>query len=145
MAGEIYKPNYPTVGLNHVGSYQVSGQPYVTGGIDASTHDAPSPTGGGGAQVVHFPYVTRWIQVFNKDGSNTCKLGFSKNGVDGTTGKYYLTLAAGGETDVMEIKVSEVWVSGSDDVEVVAGLTSIAAGKVNTDSGASWSGSSGVG
>ena len=139
-----YKPNYPTVGLNHVGSYQVSGQPYVTGGINAS-RDEPYGQGTGGAQRINFPYITRWVQVINKDSNNTCKVGFSKNGVDAVSGNYFLTLAVSSQTDVLELKVSELWVSGSDDVEIIAGLTSIEEGKVNTDDGASWSGSSGVG
>ena len=47
--------NIYTAGLNNVGSYQVSGIPYLSGGIDAS---------GGGASLT-FPYVTRWIQISN--------------------------------------------------------------------------------
>jgi hypothetical protein len=46
---------------------------------------------------------------------------------------------------VLELKVSEIWLSGSAVVDVVAGLTSIPTSRVVTDSGPSWSGSAGVG
>jgi hypothetical protein len=92
------------VGLNHVPAYQVSGQPFATGSIDAST-----------AVKVEFPYVTRW-------GSESTQF-----------------------TQRLELKVSEIWLSGSAVVDVVAGLTSIPTSRVVTDSGPSWSGSAGVG
>ena len=43
--------NIYTAGLNNVGSYQVSGIPYLSGGIDAT----------GGVASLNFPNVTRWI------------------------------------------------------------------------------------
>jgi hypothetical protein len=52
------------VGLNHVPAYQVSGQPFATGSIDAST-----------AVKVEFPYVTRWIYVINHT-TDHCRVGF---------------------------------------------------------------------
>jgi hypothetical protein len=51
------------VGLNHVGAYQVSGQPYASGNLDC-----------GNAKQVEFPYVTRWLQVIKKP--SPCVLGF---------------------------------------------------------------------
>lgn len=123
------------VGLNHTPAYQVSGQPYAQAGVDASS-----------AASVTFPYVTRWFQVTNK-GDAPLKIGFSSLGVSGTN---YFTVNASGSTgygtsQVLELKVSELWFLGSDNVDVVAGLTSIPAGRTTTDSGTSWSGSSGVG
>ena len=46
-------------GLNNVGSYQVSGQPYASGNIDAKHGHRP------GGYEVTFPYVTRWFKVIN--------------------------------------------------------------------------------
>ena len=46
---------------------------------------------------------------------------------------------------VLELKVGEIWISGSTDVDVVAGLTSISTDRCRTDRGTSWSGSAGVG
>jgi hypothetical protein len=123
------------VGLNHVPAYQVSGQPFATSSVDAST-----------AASISFPYVTRWFQVINKS-TSALKVGFSSNGVSGTN--YFTVSASGsvgyGTSDVLELKVSEIWLLGSADVDVIAGLTSIPVGRTTTDSGPSWSGSAGVG
>jgi hypothetical protein len=124
------------VGLNHTPAYQVSGQPYATASIDASS----------GAVSVDFPYVSRWFQVINA-GSSPVKVGFSQAGVDGNN--YLIVDASGsagyGKSEVYELKVSQVWLSGSSQCGVVAGLTSIPASRTTTDSGPSWSGSAGVG
>ena len=60
------------VGLNHVPAYQVSGQPFATGSIDAT----------GGAVVVRFPYVTRWVNIINHD-TNELTCSFSEAGLSG--------------------------------------------------------------
>ena len=124
------------VGLNHVPAYQVSGQPFATGSINAGT-----------AVKVEFPYVTRWIYVINHT-TDHCRVGFSQEGVE--NGNFFrLSGETGNEatqfTQRLEVKVSEIWLSGSADVDVVAGLTSIPTSRVVTDSGPSWSGSAGVG
>ena len=127
------------VGLNHTPAYQVSGQPFATGSINAST-----------AVKVEFPYVTRWIYVVNHDSgaSDHCRIGFSRTGVEGTN--YFRigpqSAAEGSQnTGRLELKVSEIWLSGSGEVDIVAGLTSIPASRTTTADGTSWSGSSGVG
>ena len=123
-------------GLNHVGAYQVSGTPFASGSIDASS-----------AVKITFPYVTRWVQIVNNDTSNAVKVGFSSIGVQGTN---YFTIGKGAaavptSSERLELKVTELWLYGADDVDVVAGLTSINGRMTTTDSGTSWSGSSGVG
>jgi len=123
-------------GLNHAGAYQVSGRPFAKGGIDASS-----------AVKVEFPYVTRWVTIINNNGSTVCKVGFSEAGVGGTN---YFTVhnkAAGGQACSvrLEVKVGEIWLSGPDDVDVVAGLTTIQTRHVKTDAGDSWKGEDGVG
>ena len=45
----------------------------------------------------------------------------------------------------LELKVSEIWLSGSSLVDVIAGLTNVPIGSAYTDDGPSFSGSSGVG
>jgi hypothetical protein len=130
-------------GLNNVGSYQVSGKPYATGSIDAKHGSRP-----GGFEIV-FPYVSRWFKVINNDTGNSCKVGFSVSGMTGSANYFTVAaaIAAAGTVDSgpLELKVSSIWVSGSTDVDVVAGLTWIPTIRTNTDSGANWSGSSGVG
>jgi len=126
MSTYNYKP-----GLGNAASFQVSGVPYVTGGIDAS-----STTG------LNFPLTTRWIVVSNVGGNATLKVGFSENGVDGTN---YFEVLTNEISPRLEVKVTEIWLTGSNNCSVVAGLTGIET--VNIDniaispSGSNWSGS----
>jgi len=134
-------------GLNNVGSYQVSGQPYATGSINNKLGSRE-----GGYEVV-FPYVTRWFKVINKDATNPCRVGFSVSGVTGSFN--YFTVGKASAADIysdsgtLELKVSAVWVSGSTDVDIIAGMTGIPAIRVSTGTppgaGPNWSGSAGVG
>jgi hypothetical protein len=124
-------------GINHAPAYEVSGRPFASGSINASS-----------ATKVEFPYVTRWIYVINF-GSERVRVGFSEAGVDGTNyfhiGK---TSAAdiGASSQRLEMKVSELWLSGSPDVSIVAGLTTIRPEATSMGAGLpNWSGSAGVG
>ena len=121
------------VGLNNVGSYQVSGAPYSKGNIDATKEH----------QTITFPDVTTWVQVVN-NGSNTLKVGFSDIGLSGSN---YFEISANSKSDVLRLKVSELHLYGGavGTVSVVAGLTNIDAKRTSTASGTSWSGSAGVG
>jgi hypothetical protein len=127
-------PNYKYgTGLSNAGSYQVSGKPFVSGGLDAST-----------ATSVNLPSVTRWIYVVNNDASDDCRVGFSELGVEGTN---YFTVKAETASERFEVKVSQVWLSGSGDVDVFAGLTGIPVERITniSPSGSNWSGSAGIG
>lgn len=127
-----------TAGLSNVGSYQVSGMPFATGSIDAST-----------ATKIEFPYVTRWIYIKNND-TDDVKLGFSENGVEGNN---FITIhhshpnQLDGHSPVLELKVTEIWLSGSSNVDVMAGLTNLGVERITniSPSGSNWSGSIGVG
>jgi hypothetical protein len=137
--------NVYSAGLNNVGSYQVSGAPFASGSIDCTT-----------ATKVDFPYVTRWVTVTN-NGSTPCNIGFSQIGVTntgpGAMGQNYFVLGKQSAANVpsvterLELKLSELWISGSDSVSVVAGLTNLPVARVNNigPSGNNWSGSVGVG
>ncbi len=79
-------------------------------------------------------------------------MGFSSEGVQGSNNiAVYNTDAAGRgmhRTRVLDLKVTEIWLSGSSDaVSVVAGLTNIPTQRVTniSPSGSNWSGSVGVG
>ena len=127
-------PNYKYgTGLSNAGSYQVSGKPFVSGGLDAST-----------ATSVNLPSVTRWIYVVNNHASDDCRVGFSELGVEGTN---YFTVKAETASERFEVKVSQVWLSGSGDVDVFAGLTGIPVEIITniSPSGSNWSGSAGIG
>ena len=136
--------NIYTAGLNNVGSYQVSGIPFASGTIDCTT-----------ATKVDFPYVTRWVCVTN-NGSDPCNVGFSESGVmngGSLTGSNFFVLGKASATNVpsvterLELKLSEIWISGSNSISIVAGLTNLPVERVNNIStlGSNWSGSVGVG
>jgi hypothetical protein len=127
--------NIYTAGLNNVGSYQVSGIPYLSGAIDASS---------GGASLT-FPYVTRWITITNS-GSADLLYGYSENGAAGSNVGIVLPNST---TPRLEVKVTELYMEGgtSGGVYVAAGLTNLPTDRVDNiaPSGSNWSGSVGVG
>jgi hypothetical protein len=134
--------NIYTAGLNNVGSYQVSGIPFASGSINCS-----HPT------KVEFPFVTRWVAISN-NGTGSCNVGFSEIGVESTDqGTNYFVLGKQSAANIptaterLELKLSELWLSGSDSISVVAGLTNVPVARVNNigPSGNNWSGSVGVG
>ena len=138
-----HNPWHIAAGLNHVGAYQVSGIPFAQGGIDATN-----------ATKVSFPYVTRWIYIVNRSGEDV-KVGFSEAGVrdDGVMAggsEYFIVSRKNSDARFasarLELKVSELWLSGSALVDVCAGLTSIPTNRTSMGDGLpSWSGSIGVG
>ena len=140
-------PNFGyKAGLQNVGSYQVSGRPYATGSVDALSPAQSAPV------AIQFPKVTRWVVVAN-DGSTDVRVGFSSNGVSGSSPaiayeNYFLTVPANTITAPLELKLTELWLSGSNSVSVMAGLTYIEIDSVNnaqvSPSGSNWSGSVGV-
>ena len=129
MSSNIY-----TAGLNNVGSYQVSGIPYLSGGLDATS----------GASLT-FPNVTRWITITNS-GSVDLIYGYSDNGAAGSNAGVVLPNST---TPRLEVKVTELYMRGgtSGGVYVAAGLTNLPTSRVNNiaPSGSNWSGSVGVG
>ena len=149
-------PNYRyDTGLGNVGSYQVAGKPFVSGGINALENQSDR------AVKISFPSVTRWIYVINHDNTRTCQVGFSEKGLEEDNffkiGPAYTGSAAAASAPEsygvsqssirLELKVSEVWLTGSTDVDIVAGLTGISNSRIAniSPSGSSWSGSIGVG
>ncbi len=139
MPTNFIKSYKADVGLNHVPAYQASGRPWASGSIDAAS----------GYVRLEFPYVTRWVYVTNH-GTGSVKVGFSERG---TAGANYFRVhgvtAAGNSAPQsvrLELKVSEIWLHGnSDEVDVVAGLTTVPAVRTSGSTGPSWSGSAGVG
>lgn len=140
-------------GLNSVGSYQVSGIPYVTGSVRCKA-----------AKRVPFPSVTKWFQIINKS-SVPVKVGFSRAGLNGTPNNFHFWVEASGsgagshsgpgygKSEIYDLKVGELWLytgNASQDVDVIAGLTSIDTGSLSMSpatpsTSRSWSGSAGVG
>jgi hypothetical protein len=135
--------NIYTAGLNNVGSYQVSGIPYTSGSLSATA---------GSSLEITFPYVTQWITFINHDAgaSNHLKVGFSDLGLQGSN--YFRVGPQSGsehsQNVTIEVKASRVFLTGSGDFDIVAGLTNLPISRVDNISpkaGTNWSGSVGVG
>lgn len=132
-------------GLNHVGSYQVSGIPYITGTLTV-------PAVSGTPLEITFPSVTQRIQIHNNFGSDhPIRVGFSANGVKGTN--YWLVeahQANGKSNDRLELRVKtdKIYLLSNDStivtnsVFVLAELTGI---QPAFNLAAAYSGSAGIG
>ena len=151
MAGSAYYPSgsirVPQVGLNNVGSYQVSGRPY------ASRHDNVAAP-----QEIAFPMVTQYYEVVNHSTASV-RVGYSLVGVSGSN--YFIVPSASigsgpGRSGVQRVKVSSIWLycgqaadsdggGGKSRVTISAGLTCIDRKKTAGRLGPNWSGSAGVG
>jgi hypothetical protein len=139
-----------TAGLGHVGSYQVSGKPWATGSIDCR-NDAVA------IAQLDFGQVTSWVMISNMDSAgNSLRIGFSSGGVAGTPaatghGNRFIEvgMSSGSGPVRLDLKLTQLFLSGSDNVSVVAGLTGILSGSIDfqinvSPSGRNWSGSAGI-
>ena len=132
-------PNYKYgTGLSNVGSYQVSGKPFLSGGIAITKANSPIS--------VAFPTVTRWVYVSS---SGPVKVGMSHKGVDATNDGINYVTVCGGHSPRLEIKCTAVFLSSSANqtIDIAAGLTGIPVERIDyiSPSGSNWSGSSGIG
>ena len=121
-------PNY-RVGLNHVGSYQVSGIPYLSGS------DMPGDTTT--SLRFEFPSVTKRI-TFKSNYNHSMRIHFAPftasfgytNDASGSD-NYFLLLS--NSTETFDVKCKEVFISSTnsaagssnDDIQIFAELTSI--------------------
>lgn len=113
-----------TSGLGNVGAFQVSGKPFVSGGI------VPDGPLAGPPYELQFPNVTRWIEVRNTGVDDEdpwdgiIKIGFSALSVmDEGTNYYELPVSA--STGRWELKCTSIFLSGSSECSVIVGLTGI--------------------
>tara|TARA_R110000824_G_scaffold259379_1_gene448126 strand:- start:3958 stop:4413 length:456 start_codon:yes stop_codon:yes gene_type:complete len=145
MASYNYK-----AGLGAVGQYQASGAPYVSGNINCNFNNTDC------ALQIDFPRVTSWVHISNPgfDQNNPVqtelKVAFSRNGllgVDGAgAGSNYYSVRR--EAVVFDLKLTQIFLSGSQDCCIAAGLTGIEISNIDntsvSPSGSNWSGSVGV-
>ena len=95
-------------GLNHVGSYQVSGVPFIYSGTASST-----------AQTIEFPTVTKVVYVENLGSTNVLTISFP------TSPSSQITIPAGEKIE-MTIKAGAITVeSTGTEYQIYASLTSI--------------------
>ena len=127
------------VGIGNAASYQVSGKPFLSGGIAITKLASPLQ--------VNFPTVTRWIYVSS---SGPVRVGMSELGIDQfNSGVNYITVdSRGGNIPLLELKCASVFLSSSTNqtVDIAAGLTGIPVDRINniSPSGSNWSGSVGI-
>ena len=150
-------------GLNNVGSFQVSGQPFASGSCLA-------PASGSNSLVVQFPAVTKWVQIepHQSEVNSQLRVAFSENGLHGKGGSNFRVHMSSSFRGPLDLKISELWFMGDVNSEgtftfdIVAGLTGIPYTRTSTETSASaagtwvvngvaeaggpnWSGSIGVG
>ena len=137
------------VGINNVGSYQVSGRPFATGSCSNGGSGAATP----GYVYVKFPYVTRWFQIINKS-HDPLRVAFSFEGLniaDSGSENFHFDVPASssgggyGMTPCYEMKVSGLYceqlgASPNGTFDVVAGLTSIDARRTDKNFTGSYTG-----
>ena len=114
-------PQY-TAGLRNVGSYQVSGHPYITGSI--LTADAEIK--------VEFPFVTKSITLIASGTSADIRAHWSPSTAGRVMdGKHYISLNANKDAMTINVKCKEMYVScvgvaGADTgFQLFASLTNI--------------------
>jgi len=110
---------WPKAGPNDVGSYTITGSPWLTGSVNVS-----------GLYHVNFPTVTNWIHVKNNSAAaSTLRVGFTENGVRGNppSQSRYFELDQN-ESRELWLRAKDMYFSsstGAPVLEVVAGLTVI--------------------
>ena len=123
MAGNRWGPP----GLHHVGAYQVSGVPWITGSEDMSADQE---------HKIKFPYVTQNIMVINHAG-NVLRVHFaSKNTTGVINGYHYVELDSDEDSISLNVKCTNLYISTPNDsggtrkYRVIASLTNIPSGSM---------------
>jgi len=122
--------NYRTPGIGSVGSYQISGTPFLVG------KDAFLP---GNEDLISFPAVTRAVTVRNLTGNSYLKIHFESatTAPNVLSGHHYLTLSGSsqGTSELrMEIKCNHMYITNDCasplDYEILGELTGIGVGQM---------------
>jgi len=126
------------VGLRNVGSYQISGHPYLTGTADMGT--APRE------HKIEFPFVTKSITVIasgsagqTAEGTNYLRVHFNAES-DGEvlTAHHFITLDSDEDSITFDVKCKEIYLTNVVDsagFELYASLTSIPTASMYTLTG----------
>ena len=132
-------------GVGSVGQYQMSGQPFATGGFEV-------PAAGSAPLKISFPKVTQWIWIKNNDANNYIKLGFSLLGTTGSGGRSgfnYVVIGPDTAAQTFRVRCNSIFLvaagrATSEDISIMAGLTGINS-QLSGVVGENYSGSLGVG
>jgi len=110
MANDYGLPNIGTMhvyrpGLNNVGSYMVSGRPYLTGSALSGSYP------NNGEVMIEFPSVTKSFTIINRSG-NTCLIHFdSRANTDVITYHHYMSLPNQHDSYGFDVKCRKIYVS----------------------------------
>jgi len=122
--GNAIFPGSTAVGLRNVGSYQVSGQPYITGSALAA----------GEEKQITFPYVTKKITIIASGSqpggpSGGLRVHFAATGSGRVVaGLHYLQFDSHEDSLDLDVKCKEIWLSspgGASNFFLYASLTNI--------------------
>lgn len=129
--GKIY-----TAGLRNVGSYQVSGHPYMSG----------STIGANKCQIMEFPYVSKSITIINTGTSNDMRVHFQSGsgttaitiagavgeqtiaaGCDVIARNHFITVPKGSASVTLDVRAKNIYLSSASGTtyEIFAELTTI--------------------
>ena len=106
-----------SVGLKNVGSYMVSGHPFMTG----NTIDAATTSQTGAQKQVVFPFVTKKVTIYNTSTSAFKKLrvhfaptGSQNGSFTGTTryGNHHFVTVPHGGSVTLDVRCTNIWISG---------------------------------
>jgi len=123
-----------TVGLRNVGSYQVSGHPYITGSVLYATEE----------KKVSFPYITKSITVINSSSagaevSTKLKVHFASTGSSANViaQKHYIEFNTLEDSFEFDVKCKEIYISSPEvgGFMLYASLTNIPTGSMYTVTG----------
>jgi hypothetical protein len=126
------------VGLRNVGSYQVSGHPFLTGCLDMGAAESEFK--------VKFPFVTKSVTVvcsgtFGSSATeNSIKIHFnpSSDSEDVLDGGHYITLDSDEDSMTFDVKCKEIYITSATvnaQWQLYASLTGISTGSMYTLTG----------
>ena len=117
------------VGLRNVGSYQISGHPFLTGTTDMGS--------AGTEHKVEFPYVTKSITVVNSGSADDkeIKIHFNSDSDPGDVldAFHYISLSSDEDTFTFDVKCKEIFITNTDanaGFMLYASLTNIPTGSM---------------
>lgn len=112
-------------GISNVGSYQVSGKPYMTGSTDIDNNVQNKIT---------FPYIAKSVTVINKSAVDLRVHFADKAEAKVFNGLHYITLTENRDSITFNVKCKEIYITSQGDngaYEVVAELTGIETGEMS--------------
>ena len=112
-------------GISNVGSYQVSGKPYMTGSVDNDNNVQ---------HKISFPQIAKSVTVINKTAVDLRVHFADKAEAKVFSGLHYVTLTENRDSITFNVKCKEIYITSQGNngaYELVAELTGIETGEMN--------------